>query len=212
VETQVRSLSPWLTMWIKPRQTIRRIIDSDPQHQVILLAILVGIAQVLGQSSSRNLGDKLSLPIIFLVCGVAGPIVGIVLIYVVGALMHWIGSRFGGQASPAEVRAAYVWSSVPTIWSQILWIPQFALFGRDLFTSATPRIAAVPFLVFVLLGFLGIQMAIALWAFVLLVICLSEVHRFSVWRAFATIFASGLTLFMPIYCIAVFFSGLTITP
>jgi hypothetical protein len=44
------ALSPWLTIWIKPKQTIRRIVDSDPQYQVIFLAVLVGIIQVLNQS------------------------------------------------------------------------------------------------------------------------------------------------------------------
>ena len=212
METQTQPLSPWITIWVEPRQTIRRVVDSDPQHQVILLAILGGIIQVLNQSSSRNLGDTLSLPIIFLVCGIAGPIVGIVLLYVVGALMHWIGSLFGGQASPVEVRAAFAWSSVPNIWSQILWIPQFALLGKDLFTSATPKIAANPFLALILLGFLGVQLIIAVWAFVVFLICLGEVHRFSTWKALATTLVSGLVIFVPIFCILVLLSGLTITP
>jgi hypothetical protein len=126
--------------------------------------------------------------------------------------MHWIGSRFGGQASPVEVRAAFAWSSVPNIWSQILWIPQLALFGKELFTSATPKIAANPFLALVLLGFLGVQLVIAIWAFVVLLICLSEVHRFSIWKALATIVVSGLAIFVPLFCILVLLSGLTITP
>ncbi|MDY7041747.1 MAG: Yip1 family protein, partial [Chloroflexota bacterium] len=192
METQTQPLSPWLTIWVKPRQTIRRIVDSDPQHQVILLAMLGGIFQVLNQSSSRHLGDTLSLPIIFLLCGIAGPIVGIFLLCVEGALLHWIGSRFGGQASPAEVRAACAWSSVPNIWSQILWIPQFALLGKDLFTSEIPKIAANPFLALIFLGFLGVQLVIAVWAFVVLLICLGEVHRFSIWKALATTLINGL--------------------
>jgi hypothetical protein len=212
VETQTQPLSPWLTIWVRPRRTIRRIVDSDPQHQVILLAVLDGIILVLGQALSKHLGDTLSLPVIFLICAVAGPIVGIALLYVVGALMHWIGGRFGGRGSLAEIRAAFAWASVPSVWSQILWIPQFIIFGKDLFTSATPRIATNLFVTLGLIGLLGVQLAIAPWAFVMFLICLSEVHRFSIWKALATTVVCILVLFVPIFCVQLLLSGLTITP
>lgn len=212
METQPRTLSPWLTIWIRPRQTIRRIVDSDPEHQVMLLAMLGGIIQVLNQSSTRNAGDILSLPIILIICAMAGPIVGIILLYLMGALLRWTGSWLGGQASSVEVRAAFAWSSVPSIWSQILWLPKLALFGNDLFTSTMPRISANPFLALILLGFTMVELVVVMWAFVVLLKCLGEVQRFSAWRALATVFLSGLIVGVPVFCLLVLLSGLTITP
>jgi len=46
-EAQVKAINPWLSIWIKPRATIRWIVNTDPTQQVILLAALGGIAQTL---------------------------------------------------------------------------------------------------------------------------------------------------------------------
>lgn len=212
METRPRTLSPCLTIWTRPRETIRRVVDSDPEHQVIILAMLSGFAQALTQASARDVGDTLSLPVTLVVCAVAGSIGGIILLYVSGALLRWAGSWLGGQASSVEVRAAIAWSSVPSIWALILWIPKLALSGRDLFTSAMPRIQANLFLALVLFGFTIVEVMIAVWAFVVLLKCLSEVHRFSAWRALAASFLSGLMMGVPVFCLLALLSGLTITP
>lgn len=174
--------------------------------------MLVGFAYALNQASARNLGDTLSLPAILTICTVAGPIGGIILLYVVGALLRWTGSWLGGQASLVEVCAAIAWSSVPSVCILILWIPKLALFGKDLFTSTMPRISANPFLALIFLGFAIVEVSIAVWAFVVLLKCLGEVHRFSAWKALATLFLSGLIVGVPIFGLLVFLSGLTITP
>ena len=210
--TQSRTLSPWLTIWIHPRETIRRIVDTAPEHQVITLAMLAGFAQALSQASARNVGDTLSLPVILIVCAMAGPIGGIILLYVSGALLRWMGSWLGGQASSVEVLAAFAWSSVPNTWAMILWIPKLALAGKDVFTGTMPRIHANPFLALIIFGFTIVEMVVAVWAFCVLLKCLGEVHRFSVWKALAASFLSGLIVGVPVFCLLVLLSGLTLTP
>jgi len=207
-----QTLSPWLSIWIKPRETIRRIVDSDPSYRVLLLTALAGIGQALDRASTRNTGDDLSLPVILVICLVAGPIGSIISLYIGGALLRWIGSWFGGQASSEEVRAAMAWSSVPVILSYVLWIPELVLFGEEMFTSVTPRIEANPALAFLLLGFAVIQLILAVWSLVLLLKCLGEVHEFSAWKALAVILVAGLILFVPIFCIVALLSGFTYGP
>lgn len=49
-EIQAKPLNPWFSTWVKPRETMRWIVDTDPTRQVVLLAVLGGIAQFLDRA------------------------------------------------------------------------------------------------------------------------------------------------------------------
>ncbi|MGO8989197.1 MAG: YIP1 family protein [bacterium] len=123
--------------------------------------------------------------------------------YLAGALIRWTGKWIGGQAPSQNIRAAIAWSSVPTIWALILWIPQLVLFGQELFTTETPRIHASPSLGFISLGFVAIQLIIAIWAIVVFLKCLGQVQGFSAWRALGNTTLGALVIVVPIAIIAI---------
>jgi hypothetical protein len=194
-------LNPWLTIWIWPRKTMRQIVDADADYLVTLLAMLAGFDQALGEATSENMGDTRSLPVIFLLCAILGPIGGLISLYIMGGLLRWTGSWLGGEASSQEVRAAIAWSSVPSIWAMLLWIPYLAIFREEMFTSAMPRIESSLLLLLLLLGFGLVEIVIGLWAFVILLKCLGEVHRFSAWRALGASVLGGLLIASPFLCL-----------
>jgi hypothetical protein len=73
----------------------------------------------------------------------------------------------------------------------LLWIPELALFGSNMFTSETQRIANHPFI----LIFLSIiQIIVAVWAFIVYLKCLGEVHGFSAWKALGVSIIPGLAI------------------
>lgn len=115
--TMKQGKSPWLTIWTSPRATIRRIVDYDPKHLVLVLAMLAGFANALNTTSANNLGDILSIPIILLICAIIGPIFGVIGLYVYGALLKWTGGWIGGQGSSVQIRL-------------LLHGPRFLLFGH----------------------------------------------------------------------------------
>lgn len=97
------------------------------------------------------------------------------------------------------VRAAIAWSSVPLIWSLLLWPPELSLLGREMFTTATPTLDANPIL-FVPLGFLILlEVVVGVWAFVVFLKALGEAHGFSAWRSLgATAIAVLLVLVLAV--------------
>ena len=193
--------SVFLSIWLKPRETIRAIIETNPTKYVLLFAMLVGVGQALDRASSRNLGDSISLIGILAICIILGPIGGIVSLYIGGALYRWSGSWIGGKANEEEVRAAIAWSSVPTIFAMILWIPELLIFGEEMFTSSTPRMDANPLLAILLLGFSVIEIIVAIWALVVLLKSLGEVHQFSAWKALGAVILGSLVIIVPFLCI-----------
>jgi len=199
-EQQVHS--PWLAIWTRPRETIRRIVTSDPTRYVIVLAMLSGFGRYLNVASSRDAGDILPVVWLFLLGMVLGPLGGIASVYFKGFYFRWVGSWFGGQASGEEVRAAFAWSAVPRIFAQLMWIPELLLVGGEMFTSATPTMDANPLLALLLLGCLGIELVLVLWSFVLQVLCLGEVHRFSAWKALATLLVGWFAFLAVIFSLA----------
>ena len=104
IDTQV--MNPWVSIWTKPRATIQQIVDTNPEHLVLLLAAIGGFSSVLDRASTRSLGDKLDWPVIFLIAAIVGPIAGIIALYIGSALIRWTGSWIGGKASSQTIRAA----------------------------------------------------------------------------------------------------------
>lgn len=197
------ALNPWLTIWVKPRATMRWILEKDSRRLALWLAIAGNFANQLGRATMKNLGDTHSLPMVIFLCAVAGIIGGVITLYVGGALLTWTGRWMKSQGVYAEVRAAIAWAHVPVIWGLLLWGAGLALFGRELFTQSTPRIEANPPLVVALWGFGLIEFALAIWALIIFLHCLGEAQRFSAWKALGSTMLVGAGLVGLLFALAV---------
>ncbi len=194
--------NPWITIWIKPRATIRQILDTDPKRMVLWLAIAGSFAAGLERASIQNLGDKLPIPAILILSALGGLVGGPLTLYLGGALLKWTGRWIGGQATAPEVRAALGWANVPLIWGLLLWIPEGALLGPELFTSqATRIIEGNPSLGIALMGLGVVEVVLGIWGFVVLLKCLAEAERFSAWKGLGNLLLAGGIVVVPLILI-----------
>ena len=138
-------------MVIRPRATIREILDTDPTRLVIVLAMLGGALNALDRAAIKSLGDDLSVPMIFAPAIPVGMIAGVIAVYLGGTLIRWTGSWLGGQASSVQVRAALAWGHMPAYWAGLLWLPYLGFFGDEIFMSEMPSVEARPWLMLVLI-------------------------------------------------------------
>jgi hypothetical protein len=195
--------SPFFTIWTRPRETIRGIVETDPAWHVVPIAMLAAITQSLHRASTRSAGDKLSLTAILAVTLVLGPLGGVVGLHLGGWLLCLTGSWLGGRAKPEELRAAIGWSSVPTMASLPLWLILLAFLGREVFTTETPTLDAYPALG--LLFWTGVLASHFLrsWTIFLLLKCVSEVQGFSVWRALGSLLLTVFVVLVPILLVVI---------
>lgn len=181
------SISPFFSIWIEPRAAIRRIVDSDPTRYVLALA---GIGPALNSLISQwsAVINGTTHPSVLWPLWVAFSVaiqaaLGILFLYVFGAVFRWSGSLLGGMATTVEVRAALAWSGVPAIVGEIILM--LALFAGvpmpKVFPGRLPLIDPAFYKVMVVEGVIGI------WGFFISLKCVGEMHRFSAWRAFAAI-------------------------
>ncbi len=187
---------PWFSIWVKPRRTIRLIVDHNPSQSVYLLSILAGIYRFLNQAAKRTLGDSMSLLEILGLAILFGFVFGLLYLFVGGELLRWVGKILGGKASAIQVRTAIAWSSVPEVVLLILFCPLIILFGRDYFSSSTDWITPIVFLSILSIGLLGLVLLI--WSAFLLVNCLAEVHEFSFWKGLMTTAIGVLIVVIPL--------------
>lgn len=190
MEATPSKLSPWIAIWIRPRSTIRKIISNGPTRVTYLLAAAGGMNWVwtFGLPWVRQL-EFSQAATLFLTLTIGG-ILGIALMYVVGFFLRGTGQWLGGTASAADVRTAYACASVSAI--PILAIAVVT----DQFLNPSPggggSFAGEPVLAR-LVTFRPIAATVlGVWGAVLWWFCLAEVHRFSVWRALASLTISGL--------------------
>lgn len=174
-------------MLVTPRQAIRRIVDMDPGCRFIWLSLIYGFPVLMQMAQSLSLAFYFSWPVILLPALVFAPFIGMLGITITAALLTWVGSWIGGKGSYVQVRAAVAWSNVPTIITCLTWIVWVVLFREALFYEEFFQSAFVGMEKGVILGLAMLQFVAGIWSFVVLLISLSEVQGFSVWKALLNI-------------------------
>lgn len=164
---------PVVTIWTRPRGTIRDILNHDPNQALTTLICLYGITNALVRqlfSSSEPKGWFFILPgaLIF------GPIGAGVGIHISEFLLSWAGGWVGGKATHAEAMAAIAWGAVPQITSALIVLSVWGVLA-----ISGVQVIEVP-LVISLLRI--VQVVLGLWYAVISLRCMAEAHRIGSWK------------------------------
>jgi hypothetical protein len=201
------AFKPWVSIWLSPRVTIDRIVASNPEHMVVALAAAHGVVDVLSSASDESLADSMPMTALLGLALVIGPLAGVIGLYISSWLLRWTGRWLRGDASGEALRATIAWSGVPVVAALPLWLAAILVFGRELFTEATPRLEASSALSFGMLGFGLAWLALLVWSMVLFFGCLAEVQRFSIWKAVGNALLAGLVLVAAIVLVVLLVVG-----
>jgi hypothetical protein len=194
-------LNPWFSMWTKPRETIRQIIETDPDHLATVVAALTGIATTLDRASSRNAGDTMPFAGVLGMVVVIGAVGGVIGVRVGAVLVEWTGNWLGGRGIREHIRAALAWGSVPTVWTLVPWAILLVIVGGELFTAETPYLDEHLGLALLSLVPLLAAFVMAIWSPFVLVKAIAEVQGFSAWRALGNVLLSGLVVAVPLLAV-----------
>jgi len=193
---------PWIAIWMSPRETIKKIVDRDPNYQVIMIGALSGSLVMLNSMLSAALGFTPTplpallvpyLPILTFASPFIGAAFGLVGLYMTAFMMDWSGRALGGVGSALTVRAAVAWSEVPQICLSVVML--LILLGTGVWQALIPSlpdpngIAAAAANPFTLTR--GVEAIISIWSFILMLHCVGAVHRFSAWRALGAFVLPG---------------------
>jgi signal peptidase I len=168
------SASPWATIWLRPRQTIERIVATRPTHLVLPLAMLGMVAGLYMQLAGLGLAGPLSDWRLGLGFVAASAVFGLVWLFPSALVLSWVCRLLGGEATARQLRAVIAWSTVPAISGAIVVLIILALKAAG---SSNPVIdASLPWL----------GAGFGLWTAIVFMLMLGRVERFGFWR---TVFA-----------------------
>lgn len=196
---------PLLSIWIRPRETIRRLADSRSELPILLLACLAATGQALGRASRSSATPNLSSGTIVVLALVIGCLWGPISLWFNSHAVRWTGRWLGGQGNSARIRMALGWAALPGAVSTLLNIPEYLLFGRDILTDGSQRLDAHPVLWIPYVGFGLLELALGIESVVMAAKMVAEVQGFrTAWRGLGNLALAGV-----LYLI---FLGLTAIP
>jgi hypothetical protein len=184
--------NPFITLVSRPRETLQWIIGTNPQLHVVKIIIVGGVIGGLESAfdkSDNGFGGGLSIGILL---GVPVSVLFSILgLYLMGWLTRVAGGWLGGTGSSERCRAALAWGQVPSLACSVAILPIVILLW---FVSIpqTPRLI-------IALGLSLLQLAIGIYAIVIISIGLGVAHRFNAWMGFATSLIAGAIV---IACVA----------
>lgn len=184
--------SPWLSIWLEPRATIRKIIAENPKRSLWLLAAIYGFSSLLNSFQSASFGSLWGAFAIFLTALILSPFWGYVAFALWSWVICWTGKWLKGVGDFQTIRAAYAWSCVPLALNGLLWVLMIVFFGRSLFLNFPENYPLVNAQATILFIILIIKVILAVWSLVIYLNALAEVQQFSVLRAIGNVIIAGL--------------------
>jgi hypothetical protein len=168
-----------IAVFARPREAIERILVSKSRHLVLPLATAGGSTLFVGRFLNTGLVFNLVNWRALLFVAIAGAVVGIASLYLTPLVFCWVGRFIDGCASSSELRSAWAWSTLPSIFG-FLVVLMILLISR----SFDPGSLIAP--VGLLLPMKIITGVSRAWAWVVFLVMISQVHRFTIWWAIIT--------------------------
>lgn len=203
---------------MRPRRTIRRIIDTEPDRylkSIFLLAIFSAALEDFDLQGFREV--EMSSPLLLAINVVAGIALGLLFMllayYVLAGSATLVGRWLGGNGRFRDVRAAIAWGLVPFIWALTYRLPA-AVISLVTERQLGPRLLIDDgrvewregmlatldtgwFLLFVLL-----DLAVLVWYLIIASRTLAEAHRVSSWNGAVTLILAFIFPFASIATLA----------
>lgn len=168
-------LNPWITMWSQPRSTIRAIVHSDSSYGIYYLAALYALQSFFFYANWWSVGLEAHYSVILALGVVLSPLLGLIWLYILGAIYYFTGRLLRGEATSRGTRACIAWSTIPFSISLLMWLCLIFLEGQQAFIHNSSDTSSL----FINL----IMIIVGCWSLVLLIQSIREVQQFSMARA-----------------------------
>ena len=187
-------VNPWKNMWTKPKNTIRSIVNYNPNYRIWVLSFLYGFVTLISLAQKFSLGFSLNTYIIIAFSIIFAPIIGYVIFSFFAYVVFFTGKWLKGESKYIEVRSAIAWSNILMIVNVIFWLLLFIIFQGKLFQSFPISYQLTNNETVFLFVILFLQMVASIWTIVLYVNTLAEVQKFSLAKSILNILVATIIL------------------
>lgn len=191
-------INPWLNIWIRPRDTIAKIVKFNPKFRFIILSFLYGLPLLFHTAQNMDLAGKFTTIGIVVASVILATFVGMLGITIGAALVYWTGKWIGGKSSFLPVRAAVSWANVPNALVVLVWVGLIVFFKDKIFTAGFQNATYAGDQLIIFASAVIVQAVLSIWSFVILVKSIGEVQGFSAWKGI-------LNVLIPFFIVGVLF-------
>ena len=191
-------------IWFSPRKILRFVNDTHHEKFLFILLFLAGVSRAFDRASIKDFGDKLSLPAIIGICVILGGLFGWISYLIYAAFINWTGKLLKGQGGTRSIFRVMAYATIPSAFGLLLLIPQIGVYGNECFMSDGDLTNAGLLGNLVFWGAYTLEFILALWTLVLFVVGVSEVQKFSIWRAILNILLPVLFIVLIVLLILLF--------
>jgi cation transporter-like permease len=178
------------TMWVRPRDTMRFLVSSQPTAFTIAVVVVHGFFKAIDRAVGRHLGDHFEAPTIALIA-LLGALVAIPMWYVYAFVIRHTARLLGGNGSPSDVRLALAFGPSPAIAGGLIGFIVACAGGIEFFKKEGELAG---WFLWLLVPSITLEIILAIWATVCTSKCIGEVCGFSAWRGWASIVLPFLAL------------------
>ncbi|HEX4153334.1 MAG TPA: YIP1 family protein [Steroidobacteraceae bacterium] len=204
-------IRPLHDVWLRPRRVFRELAAEPVGRPDLLLGAAQGIVGFLGYCRARNMGSTYGLIQLFSAAAVVGSVLGIVSLYVMGAIYARLGGGGGKAAVRRQMIHVLAYGAVPVAVSLGIWVFT-ALVAGDATFLTTPRPEDEGFVSILLSAQFISYLLLMIWSVILQVMGFSEVLRVTTGRAFAIWLLGQLVGALAALILAVIVTALIPTP
>lgn len=194
------------TIWLKPSQTLKFILERCPNKYVTGFLVLGGVSRAIDSAANKGMGDDLDTWLVLTISIIAGGLFGWISYYIYAWAMSETGKWLKGKANSEKFRTILAWSLVPTIVSLLLIFPELIIFGDDLFKSEISNNSTVLSYSYIFFGLL--ELILGIWSLVILVKGIAIVQDFTIGKSILNLIFPALIFIVPILIIALIFGNL----
>ena len=188
-------------IWLSPRKVFKFINEQQYDRYVYLLLALAGISNAFDRAVNKDLGDKMSLWGIIMLCIVVGGLLGWISYYIYAGLISWTGKWLKGEGDSSSILRILSYALIPIIVALIFLVPQIGIYGKEIFKSDGDITSAglIPNVIFY--GTMILEFVLAIWTIVLCVVAVAEVQKFSIAKSILNLILPVLVIGVPIIII-----------
>ena len=175
-------IRPLHDVWLRPRRVFRELAGEPVGRVDLLLGAAQGVVGFLGYCRARNMGATHGLIQIFAAATIVGSVLGIVSLYVMGAIYSRLGGGGGKSAVRRQMIHVLAYGAVPLAVSLGIWMLTAVIAGEATFL-ATPRPEDEGFVAILLSAQFISYVLLMIWSVILQIMGFSEVLRVTTGRA-----------------------------
>lgn len=184
-EASGQQVNPWTSVWLHPRKTVQYVMEYKTGSFVLMIAAITGIVHFLDQATGNDLFENWNIAAVLLVALLAGPVIGVIGLYIASGIYHALSLMLGGLGTFEESRRAFTVSSIIIVIGGLIWIPDLLILGQGNFTSDYDfSIGQLGWSMISLI----VNFTVGIWSLIVLIAAIAEVHRFSAWKAVLAVF------------------------